>query len=138
MRYRFAAFLCVVFLLAGCKGSGDSLNRAMALRNKFLESNGCRFQTTVTADYGEQIYVFKMDCQTDRDGNLSFSVTEPETIAGIAGKISASGGAITFDDKVLAFQTVAQRPSSRLLSVISYPRDCRTSTASNTFAALLG
>ena len=107
MRYRFAAILCVVFLLTGCKGNGDTLNRAMTLRNKLLESDGCRFQTTVTADYGEQIYVFKMDCQVDKDGNLSFSVIKPETIAGIAGKISASGGAITFDDKVLAFQTIA-------------------------------
>lgn len=107
MRYRLAAIICFLFFFTGCKGNGDSFNRAMALRNKILESNGCRFQTTITADYGEQIYIFKMDCQTDRDGNLSFSVIEPETIAGIAGKISASGGAITFDDKVLAFQTIA-------------------------------
>lgn len=107
MRYRLAVILSVLFLLSGCKGSGDSLNRAMLLRNRILEGDGCSFRTTVTADYGEQIYVFKMDCQTDRDGNLSFSVIEPDTIAGIAGKISASGGAITFDDKVLAFQTIA-------------------------------
>ena len=38
---------------------------------------------------------------------MAFTVTEPSTIAGITGKIDGSGGAITFDDKVLAFQTIA-------------------------------
>lgn len=107
MRGRLVAVLCVVILLAGCKNSGAPLDRALALRNKILDSNGCSFHTTVTADYGEKIYVFSMDCKTDKDGNLTFSVTEPATIAGITGKISSAGGAITFDDQVLAFQTMA-------------------------------
>ena len=107
MRYRVAAIICVLLLLTGCKGSGDSLDRAMALRNRVLREDGCSFTATVTADYGEQIYVFKMACKTDREGDLTFTVTEPDTIAGITGKISGTGGAITFDDKVLAFQTIA-------------------------------
>ena len=107
MRVRLAAIFCVVILLSGCKGSGDSLDRAVDLRNRILRANGCSFTATVTADYGEQIYVFKMDCEADREGNLTFSVKEPATIAGITGKISGTGGAITFDDKVLAFQTIA-------------------------------
>ena len=107
MRYRVAAIICVLLLLTGCKGSGDSLDRAMALRNRVLREDGCSFTATVTADYGEQIYIFKMACKTDREGNLTFTVAEPATIAGITGKISGTGGAITFDDKVLAFQTIA-------------------------------
>ena len=107
MRYRVAAIICVLLLLTGCKGSGDSLDRAMALRNRALREDGCSFTATVTADYGEQIYVFKMACKTDREGDLTFTVAEPATIAGITGKISGTGGAITFDDKVLAFQTIA-------------------------------
>jgi len=107
MRVRFAAILCMIVLLSGCDGSRNSLNRAVSLRNRVLNSNGCTFRTIVTADYGEQIYVFKMDCKTDREGNLSFTVAEPSTIAGITGNISGSGGQITFDDKVLAFQTIA-------------------------------
>lgn len=107
MRARLAAIICVAFLLSGCKGSGDSLDRAVALRNRILQEDGCCFSATVTADYGEQIYVFKMDCQADREGDLTFTVTEPATIAGITGKVTGSGGAITFDDKVLAFQTIA-------------------------------
>ena len=107
MRHRLAAIMCVLLLLTGCKGSGDSVDRAIALRNRILREDGCSFTATVTADYGEQIYVFVMDCKTDGEGNLTFTVAEPVTIAGITGKISGTGGAITFDDKVLAFQTIA-------------------------------
>lgn len=107
MRSRLAIVLCVLFLLSGCKGSTDALDSAITLRNKLLRVDGCSFIAAVTADYGEQIYEFKMDCETDREGNLSFTVIEPTTIAGIAGKVSGTGGAITFDDKVLAFQTIA-------------------------------
>ena len=107
MRFRLVAILCVLLLLTGCKGNDDSLDRAVALRSRILREDGCEFAATVTADYGQQIYEFKMDCNTDREGSLIFTVVEPTTIAGITGKITGSGGAITFDDKVLAFQTIA-------------------------------
>jgi len=107
MRIRLAAIICLCFLFSGCGNGGASLDKAILLRNSILNSNGCSFQTTITADYGEKIYIFSMDCTADKDGNLAFTVTEPGTIAGITGKITATGGAITFDDQVLAFQTVA-------------------------------
>ena len=108
MRIKFAAFLCVLFLMAGCNSNQEPLDRALELRSKITQSNGCSFSATVTADYGEKLYDFSMDCVTDQSGNLSFTVTSPETIAGITGKISSTGGAISFDDKVLAFQTLAE------------------------------
>ena len=107
MRIRIAAILCILLCLSGCKDTKESLDKAIALRNRILNSGGCSFCATVTADYGEQIYVFRMDCQTDKDGNLTFTVKEPATIAGITGRITGTGGAITFDDKVLAFKTIA-------------------------------
>ncbi len=107
MGVRLVSLFCAVVLLTGCKSGKAPLDKAMALRSKMLTANGCRFYTTITADYGEQIYIFSMDCTTDQQGNLNFSVTEPATIAGITGTVSAKGGAITFDDKVLAFQTMA-------------------------------
>lgn len=107
MRAVIALMICGVFILTGCGNANAPINKAIELRNIIESSNGCAFRATVTADYGEEIYVFAMDCTTDREGNLSFTVTAPETISGITGTISASGGAITFDDKVLAFQTMA-------------------------------
>ena len=106
MRVKVAVFLCVFLLFTGCKKS-EPLDYALALRNKVLDSNGCSFRAVVTADYGEKVYKFSMDCTTDKEGNLTFLVKDPATIAGISGKISQKGGAVTFDDKVLAFQTIA-------------------------------
>ncbi len=107
MLRKIATVLCVVFLLCGCAKSDGPLDRAISLREKILQSNGCSFTSTITADYGDQLYTFSMTCACDREGNLSFTVTKPETISGITGKISAAGGSLTFDDKVLAFQTIA-------------------------------
>ncbi len=107
MRLRLAAVLMVFVFLSGCSGGSAPLDRALSLRSKILSSNGCSFRAGITADYGDKVYTFSMDCQTDKEGNLTFSVIEPGTIAGITGKVSNRGGAITFDDKVLAFQTMA-------------------------------
>jgi len=134
MRVKIAAVLCVLMLLTGCKGANEPLDRALALRSKVSESSGCSFSATVTADYGEKIYVFSMDCKTDHAGNLEFSVTSPATIAGITGRVSASGGAITFDDKVLAFQTIADGQVSPVTAPwlfikalrSGYLKDCKT------------
>ncbi len=107
MRIKMVAIFLSVFILAGCSSGKNPLNNAIAFRNKLLESNGCSFSAAVTADYGEKIYKFSMECVADQEGNLSFTVTKPATISGITGKIRSGKGEITFDDKVLAFPTIA-------------------------------
>jgi len=107
MRAMTAIFVCAVILFTGCANPNTPIDRALKLRNEIENSNGCAFNTTVTADYGEKVYIFSMNCQTDKDGNFTFTVTKPDTIAGITGKISSAGGALTFEDQVLAFQTMA-------------------------------
>lgn len=107
MRVKAIALLGVILLLSGCKNKSDPLDKAIALRNRILESEGCSFTASVCADYGEKIYEFAMDCQMNKAGDITFTVTDPATISGIQGRISNDGGALTFDDKVLAFQTIA-------------------------------
>ena len=107
MRYFVALIVCICSVFCGCNQSKSSLDNAVSLRNQILNSNGYTFSTTINADYGDEIYSFSMDCTSDKEGNLAFTVTKPDSISGITGKISTSGGAITFDDKVLAFQTLA-------------------------------
>lgn len=103
---RIVAILCLLALLAGCSGAGNELDRAMALRAKML-AQGVSFDAEITADYGDKIYQFTMECQADSQGALTFTVKEPQSIAGITGKLSASGGKLTFDDQALAFQMLA-------------------------------
>ena len=96
----------LVFLFVGCAKT-DGTGPALSLRERLLQSKGCRFEVVITADYGDRIYSFTMNCITDCDGNVSFTVSEPESIAGISGIIDSEGGKLTFDDKLLAFPLLA-------------------------------
>lgn len=105
---RLAAALLFVALLTGCGSRKASLNRAMELRGKLIASQGCAFDAVITADYGNQTQTFSVACEADYQGNLTFTVKTPETIAGIRGKVSGEGGELTFDDQVLAFGLLAE------------------------------
>ncbi len=83
------------------------LNTVLRVREKIQSSESCSFTATVTADYGDEIYEFTMDCRFDNMGNMSFTLLHPQTIAGISGTVSDRGGTLTFDEKALAFETLA-------------------------------
>lgn len=102
-----AVALCLAVLLTGCTGKRDEMDRAMGLRAKLLASPGCSFEAAVTADYGNVLHSFCMSCRGDNQGNLSFEVTEPETLAGITGTVGMDGGRLTFDGTALAFDLMA-------------------------------
>lgn len=104
---RIAAFLLSICFLSGCSANNDPISRAMDLRNKLLDSSGCSFTAVISADYEDEIYTFTLDCLADSEGNLSFTVVDPKTLSGITGSFSKNGGALTFDDKVLAFPLLA-------------------------------
>lgn len=97
----------LLLLLTGCANARSGIDRAMELRGQLLTSTACSFRTVVTADYGETVCTFSMDCSADDSGNLLFTVTEPETIAGITGTISQQGGELTFEDTALDFPMLA-------------------------------
>jgi len=83
------------------------MDQAVDMRKTLLDADGCSFRGKITADYGEMIYLFSMNCVVDSSGNMTFTVLEPESICGITGQISQEGAALTFDDKVLAFPPIA-------------------------------
>ncbi len=94
-------------LLLGCSAS-DETERGLAVRTKIQSAQGCSFTAAITADYGETLYSFEMECRFDQQGNMSFCVTAPETVAGISGTVSAEGGRLVFDETVLAFSLMAE------------------------------
>lgn len=113
---RFAAIMLVCVLLSGCSRGQDRINRCMELRSRVLRS-GCSFTAEITADYGDKIYTFTVDCAADSAGELTFAVVQPESIAGITGSISGEGGFLTFEDAVLHFELLADET----LSPVSAP-----------------
>ena len=105
---RLASLVLICFLLSGCLGESNSLDTGMELRSKLLKAEKVSFQMDISADHGDTMDLFSMDCSTDRDGKISFTVTAPDTIAGITGQITGERGALTFDDTALYFPLVAQ------------------------------
>lgn len=99
--------LALMMLLTGCSGKKDEIERGMELRARLLRADSCTFDAAITADYGTEVYKFAMTCQTDEQGDFHFAVTEPETIAGVAGRIDREGGKLTFTDAALQFDLMA-------------------------------
>ena len=105
---RILVLICVVLLLAGCGSGEEPIDRAQALRQRLLSANGCSFTAVVTADFGDMTYAFTLDCAADSNGAMTFRVIAPETIEGISGRVSATGGKLTFDDTILSFPLLAE------------------------------
>ncbi len=78
----------------------------MSLRSKLL-AQGAEFDAVITADYSDKTYTFDVHCAVDVQGQLTFEITAPDTIAGITGTVASNGGKLTFDDQALAFPTLA-------------------------------
>ena len=100
---RFGWLLLLLFF-TGCTGKTEEIERGMALRSRLLSAESCSFDAEVTADYGDKIYAFTLSCVGNAKGDLTFEVKQPESIAGITGKIDNQGGKLTFDDTVLHFE----------------------------------
>ncbi len=98
--------IMVLLLLTGCSSGDEALERGMALRAEVIAKR-VSFTAKITADYGDLSTVFSMKCHAETDGTLKFEVTEPKSIAGISGTVSAQGGQLTFDKQALAFELMA-------------------------------
>ena len=114
---KLGAGLLALLLLTGCSRNPTEMNRAVNLRSRLLTEETCSFTARVTADYGDSLQQFTLYCQGDGRGDLRFRVEEPQTIAGISGSISDSGGQLTFEDTALQFDLLTDQQ----LSPVSAP-----------------
>lgn len=103
---RFTVCLLLLFL-TGCS-ENEELQTGLELRSRLLQASECSFSLSIQADYGDAVSEFSMDCTADAKGNISFTVTAPESISDISGNLSASGGALTFDGTTLDFGYLAE------------------------------
>lgn len=107
MKRLLLLLISFALLICGCSAQTSEMDQALLIRKQMLESQGCTFDAFITADYGNKVYQFKMQCTADKAGNLIFTVSEPSSIQGISGRIQDEKGALTFDDRVLAFELLA-------------------------------
>lgn len=100
--------VCICFLLSGCAEAESGLDIGMELRAKLLNGENVSFRADIAADHGDTLDLFSMECSTDREGTVSFTVTAPDTVSGITGRIGSEKGELTFDETVLYFPILAQ------------------------------
>jgi len=104
---RILMLVTVVLMICGCTSKDSAYERVASFRSRLQSGGGCTFIADVSADYGERVYTFTLDCKSDSYGNIQFAVISPDSIAGISGEISQSGGKLTFDKEALAFELLA-------------------------------
>lgn len=102
-----AALLLAALLLTGCSQSNAPLEHGMSLRTRLLSAAGCSFDADITADYGDAVHRFSMECTMDSGGTVKFTVQKPDSISGITGILDAQTGGLTFDDSILYFPMLA-------------------------------
>jgi len=107
MKRLLALFLTVTVLFTGCANSHDGMNEFISMRDKILKGNGCSFETSVATDYGDTVSTFGLTCKTDNLGDMTLTVTHPDSISGISCKISGGKGQLTFDNEAVAFEMIA-------------------------------
>jgi len=94
-----------VLLFCGCTGN-KGMEDALAVRSR-LNSSGCSFRCEITADYIDHYEEFELECVTEADGTVAFTVLEPESIRGIRGTVSGTDGTLEYEDLILAFPLMA-------------------------------
>lgn len=80
---------------------------AIKFRAALSQAGGCSFQAAVTADFGDTVQNFSMDCRTDAEGTAEWVLTAPETLAGISATVSDAGGTVTYDGMAVEFGLLA-------------------------------
>ena len=99
-------FPFVLVFLLGCSAQNEPMEEALAIRGKLLSSEST-FRCVITADYGETLETFTLDCKCESDGELDFRVVSPESISGITGSVDEEEGELHFDGQVLGFPLLA-------------------------------
>ena len=82
--------LLAAVLLSGCAGTEMDGER---VRAHFDALSGFNAQVEILSDLGESVVTYKMDYAYSRDGNDGFTITAPESLAGIGGTIAGSENA---------------------------------------------
>ncbi|MFI3312915.1 MAG: hypothetical protein R3Y62_03425 [Eubacteriales bacterium] len=93
-----------ILLLAGCATQPDGMQEALDFRTALMAGETCTFQTEVTADLGDSVYQFAMDCDyADKTAHLT--VTAPTEIAGISATVQGDSATLTFEDVAFTLPT---------------------------------
>ena len=64
------AVVLMTLLLTGCSAQEENLERIMGLRADLLGGTESSFDAVITADYGDEVHTFSMNCRGNNQGDL--------------------------------------------------------------------
>lgn len=96
----------LISLNACAKPTGEA-SPAAEFRAALVNADGCSFRAEVTADFGDTVQSFTLDCAADADGKTELTVVSPESIAGITATVADAAGTITYDGMAMDFGLLA-------------------------------
>lgn len=116
MRLKIAVPMLLLLLLCACGARETSAQTPVRFRTSLTQAGGCDFVAAVTADYGDYIRQFTINCDCE-PGKTECTVQEPEYASGITAAVSGEEASVRFGDTVLAVEEF----SSRKISPVAAP-----------------
>jgi len=104
---RIVFVIMLALFLHGCSAENVQMDQAIQLR-RTLSEKSCAFTVSVVANHESEIFSFSARCQSEINGDLSFTVLKPESIRDLSGCIQGGNGKLTFEDAVIAFPIMAE------------------------------
>lgn len=111
MRLKIAVPMLMILLLCGCGTRSEITEVPVQFRMGLREAGGCTYTVALTADYGDYVREFTLDCDCTMDGS-SFTVIEPDSVAGITATVSNEQAQVSYRDTILAVESFSTRAVS--------------------------
>ncbi len=108
MGLKTAVPMILLLLLTGCGAERASAQTAVSFRTSLNEAAGCSFQAEVTADYGDHIREYTLECSCT-PAETGFTVVAPEQIAGITATVTGEDAAVSYEGTILAVEEFSTR-----------------------------
>lgn len=97
-RRKLAILLCGAMLLLAACGAPSAADEALIAREAMLQYEQISGNATLTADYGLRVYDFGVTFSYQKDGDITLTLTAPETVSGISATLEQGTSALHFDD----------------------------------------
>lgn len=127
MRKGMICVLMISLLLSACAAvegeTADDL--ALKLRGEYLAAERCSGTACVTADYGQRVYQYELEFQSNEEETL-LTLTAPETVAGLTARLSwEEGSVLEYDGAVIETGPLNQDGLTPVSSIPSMLRTVR-------------
>ena len=117
----------ISLLLSACAAAeGETADDlALKLRGEYLAAERCSGTACVTADYGQRVYQYELEFQSNEEETL-LTLTAPETVAGLTARLSwKEGSVLEYDGAVIETGPLNQDGLTPVSSIPSMLRTVR-------------